>query len=105
MTAMAAPVLLTLYRELHELHAEMESCALNLRWAELTALQDKANLLIDRIKAASGDTLSTAQRQSLAELIKKILDQQATIRAEVSDWQNDVRPLLVSLDSTRQPAE
>lgn len=102
---MAASVLLKLYRELHELHAEMESCALNLRWTELSALQNKANLLIDQIKATSGDTLSAAQRQSLAELIKKILDKQTTIRTEVSDWQNDVRPLLASLDSTHQAAE
>lgn len=86
-----------LYEELCELHSQMEEFALAQNWLEVIPLQEKANSLLNQIKAHPIQTSGASQAKYQAALIREILIKQIAIKQEISDWQSDVRPLLDAL--------
>ena len=94
---MTPPLQLQFYQQLYDLHVQMETLALRQDWPTVVRLQEEADGLITRIKAAPSLPPRGPLAQSQAALIKAILGKQITIKKEISDWQDDVRPLLASL--------
>jgi len=94
---MTSSAQLQLYEQLRDLHTQMEALALAQNWPAVVGLQAEADKLIALIKAAPSTPSRSIQAQSQATLIKEILGKQIVIKKEISDWQDDVRPLLASL--------
>lgn len=91
---MQATAELSLYQQLDELHTRISAAAHGLRWDEAIELQAEVDQLVADLARQPASPLNQEQRQHKARLIQQILDKQAVVRREISDWQSDVAPLL-----------
>lgn len=85
---------LSLYQQLDELHSRIVDAAFGLRWDDAIALQAEVDRLVADLARHPASALDPRQRQYKAQLIQQILEKQALVRQEISDWQSDVAPLL-----------
>ncbi len=90
---MSAPAAAHPYEELDSIYTAMLDAIRRLDWEGAVILQQQAEAVVDRIRRLPGDPPGRANRDK-ADAIAKILATQEIIKGEVTDWQDDLRPLL-----------
>ncbi len=96
------PPLLATFQSLLALSEQMADLACAQEWDQLVQLEGERARLSAQLPAQLPD-LPRAEAQSIAELIKRILECNASIQGHVTPWMEHVSVLLAAFSPKAQP--